>query len=168
MNRINPDEARLRASKLELIVMDVDGVLTDGKLYYSASGEMMKRFDVKDGHGIVMARKAGIKLALISGRASEVTAARARELGIEHVYQGCRDKEKTLLELINTLGVTPEATAFIGDDVIDILAMKRVGLSVTVSDAHPKALEIADMVMNNRGGEGAAREFLDFVLESRV
>lgn len=167
MAKLTEKEVRERAKNIKLLVLDVDGVLTDGRIIYTSDGKELKNFDVKDGHGIVLARKAGIGFAFISGRNSDVTKIRAADLGVENVFQGIKDKEMVLRELSQRLGVELDSIAYMGDDVIDIPAMRIVGLSVAVADAHQKALEACDWVTTRNGGKGAVREFIDLVLEAK-
>ena len=146
--------------------MDVDGVLTDGRIIISSDGSESKNFNVKDGHGLAVARFKGYKLAWISGRVSEATTLRARELEVEHVFQGHREKEEILKELAAKLDISLDKVLFIGDDVVDILAMKTAGIGVAVADAHPKALAAADWVTSSAGGRGAVREVIDCIIEA--
>jgi 3-deoxy-D-manno-octulosonate 8-phosphate phosphatase (KDO 8-P phosphatase) len=147
--------------------MDCDGVLTDGRLYFSASGEEMKVFDVRDGQGIVSWHKAGFKSGIISGRgAGEIIRRRASELGIEFVRVTSADKIKDFEEIIASLGIGPESVAYIGDDIGDIELMKRVGLAVAVADAVEDAKEVAAYVTKARGGRGAVREVIEMLLAS--
>lgn len=147
--------------------MDCDGVLTDGRLYFSASGEEMKVFDVRDGQGIVSWHKAGFKSGIISGRgAGEIIRRRASELGIEFVRVASADKIKDFEEIIASLGIGPESVAYIGDDIGDIELMKHVGLAVAVADAVEDAKEVAAYVTKARGGRGAVREVIEMLLAS--
>jgi 3-deoxy-D-manno-octulosonate 8-phosphate phosphatase (KDO 8-P phosphatase) len=147
--------------------MDCDGVLTDGRLYFSASGEEMKVFDMRDGQGIVSWHKAGFKSGIISGRgAGEIIRRRASELGIEFVRVTSADKIKDFEEIIASLGIGPESVAYIGDDIGDIELMKRVGLAVAVADAVEDAKEVAAYVTKARGGRGAVREVIEMLLAS--
>ncbi|MGK7345803.1 MAG: KdsC family phosphatase [Candidatus Nitrospinota bacterium M3_3B_026] len=167
MPPIEENEIMKRAGMIRLVVLDVDGVLTDGKIIFTEDGKELKNFDVKDGHGIVMARDAGIQFAFISGRTSAVTAKRAENLGVKYVLQGAKDKEKAMRDLADTAGFELSAAAFMGDDVIDIPAMRIAGLAAAPADAHPAALDAADWVSSKDGGNGAAREFIDLMLKSR-
>jgi 3-deoxy-D-manno-octulosonate 8-phosphate phosphatase (KDO 8-P phosphatase) len=145
--------------------MDCDGVLTDGRLYFSASGEEMKVFDVRDGQGIVLWHKAGFKSGIISGRgAGEIIRRRANELGIEFVRVESSDKIKDFEEIIASLGISPEGAAYIGDDIGDIELMKRVGFAVAVADAVQEAKDVAAYVTTAKGGRGAVREVIDMLL----
>jgi len=164
MPKLTIAQAKELAKNVKLIVMDVDGVLTDGKIILSADGSETKNFDVKDGYGMAMAMYRGIKIAWISGRYSRVTDLRATELGIDHVIQNCRDKHKALTGLCGEMNINPENVMFIGDDTIDLPAMKLATISIAVADAHPAVINTADWVTANKGGNGAVREAIDLVL----
>lgn len=145
--------------------MDCDGVLTDGRLYYSSSGEELKAFHVRDGHAIVEWHKAGNRSGIISGRNSKAVEARARELGIEFVYQGVSDKVAVLSEILGLADIDASETIFIGDDIPDIEVMQAVGFSVAVGDAAAEVKQIADLVTEANGGRGAVREAVDHLLK---
>ena len=162
-----PREIRQRARQVRLLVLDVDGVLTDGQLIYDAQGQESKAFHVRDGYGIKQVMKAGVTVAIISGRASAATAIRARELGIEHVYLGRDDKDVALAELLESLGASTRDMACMGDDSPDLAMMRVAGLAVAVADAHPSALDAAHWVTQLPGGRGAVREFCDLLVDSR-
>ncbi len=148
--------------------MDCDGVLTDGRLYFSAHAEEMKVFDVRDGQGIVSWHKAGFKSGIISGRgAGEIIQRRADELGVEFVRVASSNKVRDFEEIISSLEFQPENVAFIGDDIGDIELMKRVGFAVAVADAVDETKAVAAYVTNARGGRGAVREVVDLLLKSR-
>ncbi|TYB33324.1 MAG: HAD-IIIA family hydrolase [Flexistipes sinusarabici] len=149
---------------IKILIMDVDGVLSDGKIIYDETGKEIKNFDVKDGFGINMARKAGLHLCIISGRKSKVTELRARELLIEDVYQGVEDKLKTFEKVMHIKKLLPEEAAFIGDDLNDIRLMNAVGLSAAVADAAEETRKAAKIVLENKGGSGAVREFVEKIL----
>ena len=151
--------------KIKLLLMDCDGVLTDGRLYFSSRGEEMKVFDVRDGQGIVLWHRAGFKSGVISGRgASEIINKRAEELGIEFVRTSSSDKVRDLDEIVEVLGLSFGEVAFIGDDIGDIDVMKRVGFAVAVADAVEDAKAVAAYVTKARGGRGAVREVIDMML----
>lgn len=145
--------------------MDCDGVLTDGRLYYSSNGEEMKAFHVRDGHAIVEWHKAGNRSGIISGRDSKAVELRAGELGIEFVYQGVSNKVAALNEILRVAGVDASETIFIGDDVPDIEVMQAVGFSVAVGDAAAEVKQIADLVTEANGGRGAVRETVERILK---
>jgi 3-deoxy-D-manno-octulosonate 8-phosphate phosphatase (KDO 8-P phosphatase) len=150
---------------IKLLLMDCDGVLTDGRLYFSARGEEMKVFDVRDGQGIVLWHKAGNKSGIISGRdAAEIIQKRANELDIEYVRTGSRDKVRDFENIRGSLGIGPESVAYIGDDIGDIGLMKRVGFAVAVCDAVEQVKAAAAYVTSARGGRGAVREVIDMLL----
>lgn len=154
---------------IQLLLMDCDGVLTDGRLYFSARGEEMKVFDVRDGQGIVSWHKAGFKSGIISGRgAAEIVQKRADELGIEFVRTGSPDKVRDCESIILSLGILSENVAYIGDDIGDIELMKRVGLAVAVGDAVEDVKTAAAYITKARGGRGAVREVIDMLLASAV
>ncbi len=156
-----------RARGLRLLVLDVDGVLTDGGLWFGPRGEVQKRFHVRDGHGIKLLQQAGIAVAVISGRRSAAVARRCKELGIRHVFQGVADKWLVLERLLQRLELTPAEVVCVGDDTPDIPLFLRAGYAVTVSDAHPLALAAADRATTLPGGQGAVRELCDWLLRAR-
>ncbi len=149
---------------IRLLVLDVDGVLTDGRLYFGPRGEALKVFHVHDGHGIVQLRRAGVAVAVISGRRSPMVAARCRELGIEHVHQGVADKLAVFTRLCARLKVSPAACCCIGDDVPDLPLMDAMACSFAVADAHPRVRRAAARVTRLPGGAGAVREVCDLLL----
>ena len=153
--------------RVQLLVLDVDGVLTDGRLYYGPRGEVLKVFNVKDGSGIKAVAAAGITVAIISGRRSAAVARRARELGIRHVTQGADDKLAALNKLLKTQSLSPEHCACVGDDSPDAPILRAAGLAIAVADAHRDALAEADLVTTRAGGYGAVREVCDWLLEAR-
>ena len=153
--------------KIELLVLDIDGVLTDGRLYYTDRGETMKVFHVRDGHGIKLLMHSGVQVAVISGRRSAAVTARMRELKIHHVVQGCRDKVAALLALTQRLGIKPLACACMVDDTPDLPLMSAVGFAAAVADAHPLVLSAAHWVSIAPGGQGAVRELTDAILRAR-
>ena len=149
---------------VRLLVLDVDGVLTDGRLWYGADGEVLKGFHVRDGYGIKALLAIGIEVAIISGRSSPAVTRRATELGIRHVVQGCDDKGRAFDALCAALRVEPAAVACIGDDTPDLPMLERAGLAVAVADAHPDVRARADRVTTLPGGHGAVREVCDWLL----
>jgi 3-deoxy-D-manno-octulosonate 8-phosphate phosphatase (KDO 8-P phosphatase) len=150
---------------IKLIIMDVDGVLTDGKIVYDADGKEIKSFNVKDGLGIKLAKISDIKTAIISGRESAVTAFRANELKIDYIFQGVEDKLSVFNDLLEKLKLKVSETAYIGDDLNDFKLLKSVGFSAAVADAVEEVKNIADVVLNSNGGEGAIREFIEIILK---
>lgn len=164
----SPNALIAAARRLKLMAFDVDGILTDGRLYYGPDGEQMKAFHTLDGHGLKMLRQAGITLALITGRQSEMVSRRARELGIEHVIQGREDKGVALQALADSLSVSAAETGYAGDDLPDVAALEWAAFSASVPNGHRCARDAADLVTEQRGGEGAAREICDFILHARA
>lgn len=151
-------------SKIKLLMMDVDGVLTDGGLYYANSGERMKKFFVRDGTGIKLLQKAGIEVVFITGLKADLILQRAEDLGVSEVIQDCFQKELAAEDLIARTGLTWEQVAYIGDDLIDLRVMQMVGLAVAVADAVDPIKEVAHLVTALPGGRGAVREVCDLIL----
>jgi 3-deoxy-D-manno-octulosonate 8-phosphate phosphatase (KDO 8-P phosphatase) len=163
------DDALLAVARsIRLLVLDVDGVLTDGRLYVSANGEELKAFHVRDGSGLVAVQKAGVTVAIISGRDSGAVLRRAAELGIRHVRQGVADKARALDDLMREIGVQPGELACVGDDTPDVPMLRKAALAVAVADAHPSAVSAAHWVTPSAGGRGAVREVCDLLLRSRA
>jgi 3-deoxy-D-manno-octulosonate 8-phosphate phosphatase (KDO 8-P phosphatase) len=162
VTRFHPALRRARA-----LVLDVDGVLTDGRLYYGARGEALKVFHVRDGHGIKAVAAAGVTVAIISGRKSPHVARRARDLGIKHVFQGVTDKLAALNKLAAKLDLTLEHCVCVGDDTPDAPILAAAGLGIAVADAHADALTAADLATTLPGGRGAVREVCDWLLAAR-
>jgi 3-deoxy-D-manno-octulosonate 8-phosphate phosphatase (KDO 8-P phosphatase) len=156
-----------KASRIRLVVFDVDGVLTDGSLYIGDDGQEYKAFHSRDGHGIKMLLGHGIEIAVITGRTSRVVEHRMKNLGISHVYQGKLEKLPAFLELTQKLGVAVEQTAYVGDDVVDLPVMRRVGLAIAVQDAHPLVRKHSHWQTPNPGGRGAARDVCELIMEAR-
>lgn len=154
-------------SSIRLLVLDVDGVLTDGRLYYGARGEQLKVFHVHDGYGIQAVRRAGVQVAVISGRRSAAVQRRCRDLGIAEVHQGIADKARAFESLIKRLGIRATECACIGDDTPDVPLMRRVGVAFAVADAHVEARAAAHRHTRLRGGRGAVREVCDWILRGR-
>lgn len=152
---------------MRLCAFDVDGVLTDGRLVYGPQGEAFKTFNVRDGHGIVLLRLAGVECAVLSGRESEIVRTRMRELGVYRVYQGERDKADAFGRLCRAAAVTPSEVAYMGDDVNDVPVLERCALAACPADACAEAKERAHLVARAGGGLGAARELCDLILEAR-
>jgi len=153
--------------RVRLLVLDVDGVLTDGRLYYGARGESLKVFNVNDGYGIKQVAAAGITVAIISGRKSAIVTRRARELGIRHVAQGVGDKLAALHKLTKSQSVPLEHCACVGDDTPDAPMLHAAGLAIAVADAHPDARAVADLLTTRPGGQGAVREVCDWLIDAR-
>jgi 3-deoxy-D-manno-octulosonate 8-phosphate phosphatase (KDO 8-P phosphatase) len=155
------------AARVRLLVLDVDGVLTDGSLWFGADGEVMKPFHVRDGLGIKQLLAAGIEVAIISGRRHAAVDARMRDLGVKRVMQGVEDKRAALTSLLADTGIAAAEAACLVDDVPDLPLLQGVGLPAAVADAHPAALAAARHVTQRPGGRGAVREFCDWLLASR-
>lgn len=153
-----------RAAAVRLMVFDVDGVLTDGSLYYGEHGELFKRFNALDGHGLRLLAEGGINVALITGRSGPIVDRRAAELGIAEVMQGVRDKGAALAALAQRVGVTLDQTGYMGDDIIDLPAMQRAGFSASVPNAPAYVAQGAHWVASHPGGGGAVRECCDVLL----
>jgi 3-deoxy-D-manno-octulosonate 8-phosphate phosphatase (KDO 8-P phosphatase) len=160
------DELLARAARVRLFVFDVDGVLTDGGLYYGEHGEVMKRFDVKDGHAIVIARLLGIPSAILTARTSPIVEARGKELGIAPIFQGRREKGPALDELLASLRISPEDCAYMGDDLNDLEPMARAGFSACPADAVLEVRQEVHFVAQSPGGRGAVRELIELCLRA--
>ncbi|MCH8617626.1 HAD hydrolase family protein [Undibacterium sp. TS12] len=156
-----------RASKIRLMIFDVDGILTDGGLHFGPEGEMMKCFNVLDGQGIKLLQQAGIITAIISARQSAIVTKRATDLGISHVRQGIHDKKLAFLQLLAELNMTEQDCGFIGDDVIDLPILTRVRFAASVPNGHREVQQRVHYVTTARGGQGAAREICDFILRAQ-
>ncbi len=156
-----------KAAQLRLVIFDVDGVLTDGGLFLGDDGQEYKAFSSRDGLGMKMLKNSGVEIGIITGRTSQVVAYRMRSLSIEHVYQGRTHKVPAFEELCQTLALKPEQVAYVGDDVIDIPVMKRVGLAVAVADAHPLTMEQAHWHTPSPGGRGAARDVCELIMQAQ-
>ena len=157
-----------RARNIRVAAFDVDGVLTDGTLYYSDSGEEMKAFNVRDGHGLRMLKDGGVTVAIITSRNSRCVAERARNLGIDLLFQGATDKLAAFQELLARCGAEAAACAFVGDDFVDLPVLQRCGLAVAVADAPAPIRREAHYVTRALGGRGAAREVCDLILHARA
>ena len=160
------EDIRIRAGRIKLLLLDVDGVLTDGRIYLGPRGEELKAFHVRDGSALVRLLRAGLAVALISGRRSKAVLRRGRELGIGEIHQGVKDKAAVLAQLLQGYSCGPEEAAYVGDDLPDLEIMREVGLSVAVADAHPQLQEAADYVTEKRGGEGAVMEIAELILDN--
>lgn len=154
------------AAGIKILILDVDGVMTAGKIMLDNSGNEIKAFHVRDGHGIKMLQRAGVEVALITGRESKVVEARARELGITQVRQGAKDKLEIYRDLMSSLGLKDAEAAYVGDDIVDLPVMRVVGISFAVADAEPYVREAAHVITSRKGGEGAVREVIDSLLKA--
>ncbi len=164
--RRRPAKLPPQARHVRALVLDVDGVLTDGALFYGPDGEAMKRFDVKDGHALVLARETGLLLAILTGRTSRIVETRAKELGIHRVYQGRRHKGPAFLELCDELAVLPAEVAYVGDDLNDLPPMELAGVTACPADAVPEVRAAVDFVASRPGGHGAVREIVEALLQA--
>lgn len=162
------EQAIEAASKIKLLLLDVDGILTDGRLYFSNSGEESKAFHSLDGHGIKMLMRANIPVGIITGRDSNIVSKRAADLGIDILYQGREDKIDVLREIIANTGIAASAIAYAGDDLPDLPVLQAVGLSFSVPGAHSAVKAEVDAITTHSGGEGAVREITDFILNSQA
>jgi 3-deoxy-D-manno-octulosonate 8-phosphate phosphatase (KDO 8-P phosphatase) len=153
-----------RASRIRMLVLDVDGVLTDGKLYFDHSGNEMKAFNTRDGMGMKALQQCGIEVAVITGRKSEAVAHRMSQLDIQHIYQGREDKLSAFLHLLEVTGLEAQQICFAGDDWIDLPVLSRAGLAVSVADAEDRVKEQAHWITSRNGGDGAVREICNLIL----
>ena len=156
-----------RAARIRLVVLDVDGVLTDGRLFYGPQGETLKVFDVRDGHGIKMLLAQGIDVAILSARESSIVAQRARELGIRRVLQGRGDKVAAFSQLLSDAGVAAAEAAFVGDDLPDLPVLRCAGFAATVDDAREEVKSVAHWVAPQPGGRAAVRACAEFILRAK-
>ncbi|HXI92518.1 MAG TPA: HAD-IIIA family hydrolase [Blastocatellia bacterium] len=165
---INADQDIIdRARRIRLLILDCDGVLTDGRIIMLPDSDETKAFDVKDGHGIVMAQRAGLRIAIISGRKSSVVQARARELGVAHLYEMAWVKTEPYEKVLAEEELTDEEVCYVGDDVVDIPLLRRAGLGVAVADAVEETKKHSHMVTERGGGRGAVREVIEFILKAQ-
>ena len=156
-----------RAKLISLIAFDVDGVMTDGGLYYSDSGEEFKRFNSLDGHGLKMLRASGVEIAIITGRTSRCVEARALNLGISHLYQGVENKLDAMVDLLNKLKLSRDAAAYMGDDIVDLTVMRHVGLAISVPESPQLVREHCAYVTQRGGGQGAVREACEMIMSAQ-
>ncbi|MBI2996493.1 MAG: HAD hydrolase family protein [Candidatus Melainabacteria bacterium] len=152
---------------IKLLVLDVDGVLTDGSLYYDKNGEHVKKFNVRDGQGIKLAQAYSLELAIISARECEILNNRLSELSVKHIYQHCYDKGKKIQELSKELKISLQEIAYIGDDILDVPPLEIVGLPVCPKDAHPSVISKAKLITEAKGGHGCVREIIDLILKEQ-
>ena len=161
------EQALAKAAKVRLMGFDVDGVMTDGSLYFSPRGDEIKAFSILDGHGLKMLQAAGIGVAIITGRSSAMVELRAQNLGIEHVFQGVKDKRATLRQLRDALSIPAEACGYMGDDIVDLPILRDCGFSASVPNGHSFVHQHVDLVTQRSGGSGAVREVSDFILAAQ-
>lgn len=150
---------------IKLLLLDVDGVMTDGRIIFDSQGQETKAFDVKDGHGLKLIQRAGIEVGIITGRQSTIVSRRAEELGIEIVYQNVKDKLLPFREILAARQLDPSEVAYVGDDVVDLPVLRQVGFAATVADAIPEVMPFVDYVAERPGGRGAVREICDYLLK---
>jgi 3-deoxy-D-manno-octulosonate 8-phosphate phosphatase (KDO 8-P phosphatase) len=165
--KLETSDIDARAQRIKLLLMDCDGVLTDGRLWLMVDGDEQKAFHVRDGQGISLCHRAGLKTGIITGRTSSAVERRAQGLKMSYVRQEAKDKIKALDEILADAGVTADECAYIGDDVADIPVMHRVALAVAVADAVPETKQAAHYVTELKGGEGAVREVCDLILKAQ-
>lgn len=165
---LSSNQIRERAQDIALVVFDVDGVLTDGTLSYSASGEEVKHFNVKDGVGVKLLQTYGVEVAIISAKDSAPLTKRAKDLGVQHFFPGSKDKMSVLKGLLQQLDLSLDQVAYVGDDVIDLKVMQHVHLSIAPADAYAMVKRCAGVVTEALGGKGVAREVADLLLASRM
>jgi 3-deoxy-D-manno-octulosonate 8-phosphate phosphatase (KDO 8-P phosphatase) len=157
-----------KAKKIKLLLTDCDGVLTDTGVYYSPDGEELKRFSIRDGMGVERLRKiAGVETGIITGEESKIVKRRAEKLNVEQVHLGIKDKEKLLEEIIESTGISAAEIGFIGDDTNDLGIMKKVGLCACPSDATVFSKDVADVIVDSKGGHGAFRDFAEFIIDAK-
>jgi 3-deoxy-D-manno-octulosonate 8-phosphate phosphatase (KDO 8-P phosphatase) len=161
------DNLKNRLSSIKLLALDVDGVMTDGSVYFTALGDEIKSFNILDGQGIKSMLNNNIDVAVITGRTSPLTEKRAKDLGIKYITQGREDKKIALLELCKKLNISEQNVAYVGDDLPDLSAIKHASVGFTVPNAHPYIKLHADYCTNTRGGEGAVREICDLILSAK-
>lgn len=160
-------DLRARAADIELLITDIDGVLTDGRIWMLPDGQEMKVFHARDGHGIKLLTRAGIEVAVISGRSSPLVEKRMKGLGVRHIFQGREDKLPVFDELLAELNLQPDQVAYIGDDSLDVPPMGNCGLPCSVADGHPSARAAALWISSLPGGQGAVRELCDFIIGAK-
>jgi 3-deoxy-D-manno-octulosonate 8-phosphate phosphatase (KDO 8-P phosphatase) len=164
---LTANDVSARARRVRLLLFDVDGVLTDGTVVIGPAGQETKTFSIRDGAALVWARQAGLEIGLLSGRASEATTIRAAELGIDLVVQGNTNKREEFTKILAARKITAEQVGYMGDDIVDLPVLSRVGLGAAPSDAAPEVLARAHWVSSQAGGRGAAREFIELILKAR-
>ncbi len=161
-------DLRSKLASTEMLILDVDGVLTDGRLFYGSGGIEMKAFNAHDGYGIKSLQQQGISIAIVSGRTSDIVEKRAHELGIRFLYQNVAQKNKVLEELSKESGIDPQHMVHVGDDLPDLALFQHVGLGIAVADARLEVRKSADFITKAKGGEGAVREVCELLLASRL
>jgi 3-deoxy-D-manno-octulosonate 8-phosphate phosphatase (KDO 8-P phosphatase) len=161
------NDATARAARIRLMIFDVDGILTDGSLHFGAEGEVLKTFNVLDGHGIKLLQQSGVATAIVSARRSPIVARRAADIGITQIHQGVHDKRSAFEQLMAHNKIGPEACGFAGDDIIDLPILMRAGFAASVPNGHAEVRARVHYVTQAGGGRGAARELCDFILRAQ-
>lgn len=161
------EEVLKKAKNIKLIIFDVDGVLTDGSLFYGDDGQEYKAFNSRDGHGMKMLQQSGVQIGIITGRTSDVVLHRMKNLNVQHIYQGRLEKLPAFKELIGKLDIHPEHVAYVGDDVVDLPIMIRSGLAITVPNAHDMTKQHAHWITTQPAGGGAAREICEMIMKAQ-
>jgi 3-deoxy-D-manno-octulosonate 8-phosphate phosphatase (KDO 8-P phosphatase) len=167
MTDISAPELQERAARIRLVIFDIDGVLTDGRLFFDQAGQEYKGFHSRDGLGIKLLRKSGVETAVISGRYSASVEKRMDSLGVNHIYQGYQDKLPALEALCRELQLTTDQIAHVGDDLLDVPVLRRVGLAIGVNDSHPCILPYVHWLTPHPGGAGAARDVCDLIMQAQ-
>lgn len=167
MNNSLDEKLRKKIEQISVLILDVDGVLTDGRIIIDDLGSETKNFNVRDGHGLKLLMRYGVDVILLTGRSSKVVEHRAEELGINEVYQGAKDKVEILEGILRERGIGGDNVAFIGDDIVDVPVFRKVGFSVAVSDAAIDAKKAADYITEEGGGKGAVREICEIILRAQ-
>jgi len=166
MPKLSIKELKKRFKDIKLLALDVDGVLTDDAIYFGPDGFEMKKFNISDGLFIVLAMRAGLEIAIVSGRYSTATDTRMKDLGVKHVLQGMKDKVEMLTPLVERLDLSYDQIAFVGNEILDIKLAKQVGLSFAVADSTQELLDCVDFVTGHKGGHGAVREVIEYYFEA--
>jgi 3-deoxy-D-manno-octulosonate 8-phosphate phosphatase (KDO 8-P phosphatase) len=161
---LSPEQIE-KIKQLKLLILDVDGVLTDGRLFFDQQGNEYKCFHARDGHGLKLLKQTGVEIAVISGRSSPTVALRMKNLGIEHVYQGHENKRMAFQEILQNLQLSPNQVAHVGDDLLDLPIMTQVGFAIAVQDANFAVKQYADWCTQTLGGQGAVREVCDLIMQ---
>ena len=161
------EEVLEKAKHIKLVIFDVDGVLTDGSLFYGDDGQEYKAFNSRDGHGMKMLQQSGVQIGIITGRTSDVVLHRMKNLSVQHIYQGRLEKLPAFEELISKLNLQPEQVAYAGDDVVDLPILIRVGLAITVPSAHALAKQHAHWITSQPAGAGAARDICEMIMKAQ-
>jgi len=152
---------------LRILILDVDGVMTDGGIVFDDQGNESKKFDVRDGHGIKLLMRTGVTVIILTGRTSQAVAHRAFDLGISEVYQGVKNKLAVFEQILKEKNILPDAVAYVGDDVVDIPVLRRVGFAATVADGSHYVKDVADYITEREGGRGAVREICELIMKAR-